>query len=41
MRLFTYILAAALLFAVAARGESAPTPPDATPAAPVAVANGR
>jgi hypothetical protein len=29
MRLFTYILAAALLFAVAARGESVPTPPDA------------
>ncbi|HET7753022.1 MAG TPA: hypothetical protein VFK85_03855 [Anaeromyxobacteraceae bacterium] len=40
MRLLTYILAAALLFAVAARGESAPTPPE-TPSGPVAVAPGR
>jgi hypothetical protein len=28
MRLFTYILAAALLLAVASRGESAVTPPE-------------
>jgi hypothetical protein len=40
MRLFTYILAAALLFAVAARGESAPTLPEA-PSGPVAVTPGR
>jgi hypothetical protein len=40
MRLLTYILAAALLFAVAARGESAQTPPEA-PSGPAAVAPGR
>ena len=40
MRLFTYILAAALLFAVAARGESAPTSPETLPG-PAVVVPGR
>jgi hypothetical protein len=40
MRLLTYVLAAALLFAVAARGESATTLPEA-PSGPVTAAPGR